>query len=128
MDFMADATQRLGADAVDLTFYNEVDPAPYIRIDQLQFGRVIKNLLENSLKYGPRENLKISIRLKADHHNFIMEFQDNGPGVEEEALPKLFDSFYRTDPARSGSKKGSGLGLAITREIIETLGGSIWAE
>ena len=45
-----------------------------------------------------------------------------------ESLPKLFDSFYRTDAARTDVKKGSGLGLAIAKQIIESLHGSIWAE
>ena len=58
--------------------------------------------------------------------NIIIE--DNGPGVKEEALDKLFDVFYRNDPSRNNPNKGSGLGLAITSKILEHLGGSISAE
>ena len=53
---------------------------------------------------------------------------DNGPGVPEADLPKLFDVFYRSDPSRSNPQKGSGLGLAITAKILERFGGSIRAE
>ena len=60
-------------------------------------------------------------------NNFIsFYFADNGPGVQADTLPKLFDVFYRTDPSRN--KKGSGLGLAISAKIIERMGGSIYAE
>lgn len=58
----------------------------------------------------------------------MLRFEDNGPGVEQGALEKIFDSFYRTDPARSSLKKGSGLGLSVAREIIESFGGGIYAE
>ena len=57
-----------------------------------------------------------------------ISFADNGPGVISQDLPKLFDSFYRTDQARSNVAKGSGLGLAITKRIIDGMKGKIWAE
>jgi signal transduction histidine kinase len=56
----------------------------------------------------------------------FLRFADDGPGVPTEALPKLFDVFYRADPSRN--IKGSGLGLAISRKIIERMGGDIHAE
>ena len=65
---------------------------------------------------------------KADHQHLRIRFADNGRGIHPEDAPKIFDSFYRTDPARSQTIKGSGLGLAITKQIIEKLGGSISAE
>jgi len=55
-----------------------------------------------------------------------LRFIDDGPGVQADALPKLFDVFFRSDPSRS--KQGSGLGLAISAKIIERMGGTIHAE
>ena len=97
-------------------------------IDQTQFGRVLWNLLENSLKYAEEKNVKITITLAEEAEKVVLRFEDNGPGVEQEALEKIFDSFYRTDPARSSLKKGSGLGLSVAREIIEGFSGRIYAE
>ena len=56
----------------------------------------------------------------------LLRMTDNGPGVQADMLPKLFDVFYRTDPSRS--TLGSGLGLAISEKIIERMGGKIYAE
>lgn len=53
---------------------------------------------------------------------------DDGPGVPEEALPKLFDAFYRSDPARKNPAGGSGLGLAIAARVVECMGGIINAQ
>ena len=57
-----------------------------------------------------------------------VSFTDNGPGVAPEVLPKLFDVFYRTDPARDRTQEGSGLGLAIVKRAAEQMGGTAWAE
>ncbi|HCR74083.1 MAG TPA: hypothetical protein DIW26_06835 [Ruminococcus sp.] len=58
----------------------------------------------------------------------MIAIDDNGPGVPDEALPKLFDVFYRSDSSRNNPNKGSGLGPAITAKILERFGGSIYAE
>ena len=57
-----------------------------------------------------------------------VEVQDNGQGIEENALPNIFERFYRADASRNSKQGGSGLGLAIAKKIIEEHGGSIWAE
>ena len=101
-----------------------------LSLDKSQFQRVLDNLLSNSLKYRrPEEQGTLQISLEEAGAGLLhMEAADNGRGVAEEELPKLFESFYRTDKARSGTSQGSGLGLAITREIIRNHGGKIWAE
>lgn len=99
-----------------------------VAIDRVQFQRVIDNLISNSSKYAHRDMVDINIRLEAIEHSLRITFADNGPGVPPEDLPKLFDSFYRTDQARSNVAKGSGLGLAITKRIIDGMQGQIWAE
>ena len=99
-----------------------------VSIDRIQFQRVIDNLISNSSKYSNRDDIDINIRLEALNNSVRISFADNGPGVPSEDLPKLFDSFYRTDQARSNVAKGSGLGLAITKRIIDGMKGNIWAE
>ncbi|WP_407399514.1 sensor histidine kinase [Anaerovibrio sp.] len=99
-----------------------------VSIDRIQFQRVIDNLISNSSKYSNRDDVDIKICLESRNNNLRITFADNGPGVPAEDLPKLFDSFYRTDHARSNVAKGSGLGLAITKRIIDGMKGKIRAE
>lgn len=99
-----------------------------VNIDRMQFQRVIDNLLGNSQKYAGKDQINVNISLTRENEFYRVEFADDGNGVAPEDLPKLFDSFYRTDPARSNVAKGSGLGLAITRQIIAGMKGTIHAQ
>ena len=101
----------------------------WVRIDSTEIQRVLTNLIENAVKYHP-EPAQLKIRLEAGCQpgELYLRLADNGPGVQAENLPRLFQEFYRTDMARSETKQGSGLGLAICKRIIEAHGGRIWAE
>lgn len=90
-------------------------------IDPEQLQRIFDNLLENSRKYGEKLPLKTKITLDREEEGFCICFSDNGVGVPENKLPYLFDE------SRS-RKEGNGLGLYIVKYLIETLGGSVWAE
>ncbi|MDR3311720.1 MAG: HAMP domain-containing histidine kinase [Spirochaetaceae bacterium] len=99
--------------------------------DVLWLRNVIVNILENSAKYKTRPQGTMTVACAAGEDAAlgacaILRLADDGPGVSPEALGKLFDVFYRADPARS--KKGSGLGLAIGARIIRRMGGRIHAE
>ena len=59
---------------------------------------------------------------------YLLSFADDGCGVAEKELPKLFESFYRTDKARTNVAKGSGLGLAVVQQIVQAMKGKIWAQ
>lgn len=96
--------------------------------DTVQFRNAIINILENSIKYKDNDTVTVNIKCLNSGEYVKIIIEDNGPGVEEEALDKLFDVFYRNDPSRNNPNKGSGLGLAITSKILEHLGGSISAE
>ena len=96
--------------------------------DPVQFRNAILNLLENSLKYKDDPEVQVRIGCTETSSDATISVTDNGPGVPEEALSKLFDVFYRSDPSRSNPQKGSGLGLAITAKILERFGGSVRAE
>ena len=101
----------------------------WVRIDSTEIQRVLTNLIENAVKYHPEPaQLKIRLEAECQQGELHLRLADNGPGVQAENLPRLFQEFYRTDMARSETKQGSGLGLAICKRIIEAHGGRIWAE
>ena len=88
----------------------------------------MQNLVDNSFKYRkgtPNDELRVV--LSREEGAVTIRFADNGLGIAPGEAGKIFESFYRTDPARSAAVKGNGLGLAITRQIIETMGGTIRA-
>ncbi|WP_132848826.1 sensor histidine kinase [Serpentinicella alkaliphila] len=99
-----------------------------VRVDPIQLRNVFTNILENTLKYGLQEHGCIKINCMAAVEDVSIIFEDNGPGVQDDKLDKLFNAFYRTNRARSNPGQGSGLGLAISRKIIERFSGSIYAE
>ena len=102
--------------------------AAKVEIDYSQFARVVDNILNNSIKYKRNETVNAEINIQAQSDKVRIAFIDDGIGVDVENLPKLFDSFYRTDKARSNVSKGSGLGLAIVKQIINSLNGQVKAE
>ena len=102
-------------------------PAPLTAvIDPNQFRRVVLNIIDNSVKYKRGDGGQIIISLSCDSDFALISIADDGRGIDKDA-DKIFDSFYRGDPARRDSAKGSGLGLAIARRIVQQQGGSIWA-
>jgi signal transduction histidine kinase len=100
----------------------------YTDIDVLQFRNVLDNILGNSVKYKINEFVSSNISCVETNENIVISIMDNGNGVPNESLEKLFDVFYRDDDSRQDSSKGSGLGLAITRKIIEQLNGTVYAK
>lgn len=96
--------------------------------DPVQFENALTNILENSLKYKDGERVNVNIGCEESEDSVKLIIDDDGPGVPQEAVSKLFDVFYRSDPSRNAPNKGSGLGLAITAKILERFGGKIWAE
>ena len=97
----------------------------YANTDVIMLRNVIINILENSVKYKIKDLAQIEITITQENNFILLRLQDDGPGVNEDMLLKLFDVFYRTDPSRS--IQGSGLGLAICKKIIERMSGKIYA-
>ena len=95
-----------------------------VSADPGQLRRVLSNILENSIKYKNKEIGHLRITLEESGR---LVLADDGPGVPEDALPKLFDVFYRSDPARKNPAGGSGLGLAIASKAVHGMGGTIRA-
>ena len=90
----------------------ELPPGVTARLDPRRVDVVLANLVGNALRHGEPP---VSVRLTADPRWIVLEVRDHGPGVDDAALPHVFDRFYKADAARARSE-GSGLGLAIARE------------
>ena len=93
--------------------------------DKEKIRQVLINLVENAFKYGKTDGNIIASIYRTDGEHVLTEISDDGIGIEEEHLSRIFERFYRTDAARSRDKGGTGLGLAICKHIIEAHGQSI---
>lgn len=90
--------------------------------DKEKIRQVINNLLENATKYGKQDGTIVASIYKTDGRHVLIEFSDDGIGIGEEHLPRIFERFYRTDRGRSRDVGGTGLGLAICKHIVEAHG------
>ena len=126
-DYIDEQAVHYRSHGLEIAFEDAV-PAALVRIDRAQFQRVIENILGNSLKYKDQEIGHVTVRLEAaGPDKYGLSFADDGCGVHDADLPKIFDSFYRTDKARTNTTKGSGLGLAVVQQIVRAMGGTIEA-
>lgn len=117
----------------------EIDDELKVLADETMLGRVITNLLHNAIKFTDSGSVTISAQLSNGDAPAIptaepptqwvtISIADTGIGISPDDLPRIFERFYKVDPARSSKKAGTGLGLAIAKHIIEAHGGRIWAE
>ncbi len=96
----------------------------YVRADRRYIGQVFVNLLTNSIRYG-RFGGRTKISFIDMFDKVMVEVADNGEGIAQENIPRVFERFYRTDKSRSRAKGGTGLGLSIVKHIMEAHGESI---
>ena len=97
---------------------------PLVKVDKYGIERVILNILTNAIKYTP-ENGNIKIYVGFVYNDAYIKVIDNGIGIPEKDLPRVFERFYRVEKARAREMGGTGLGLAIAKEIIDQNNGSI---
>jgi histidine kinase len=100
---------------------------PPVMMDDKRIGQVISNLLTNALRYTPAGGT-IELGVRVNGNMATVWVRDTGPGIPPEALPRIFDRFYRVDPSRSRISGGTGLGLSIAKHFVEAHGGTIRAE
>ncbi|MCK4691559.1 MAG: PAS domain S-box protein, partial [Desulfuromonadales bacterium] len=100
---------------------------PPVRGDVKRLQQVFKNLISNAIKYSP-EGGKIILGARQEEDSVILWVSDEGLGIPQEALDKVFGRFYRVNSGAHRTPRGVGIGLALVREIVKGHGGSIWAE
>ena len=105
--------------------YERREPAT-VEGDPELLRRAVENVIRNAIRYAPRQTA-VEISLARQNGKVVVDVRDRGPGVPEEALPKIFDPFYRVETDRARSTGGIGLGLSIARRAIELTKGNIRA-
>jgi signal transduction histidine kinase len=132
--YLRNCAEELQADprmeGVKVAFSNAAGGPVQVMADSEKLHRVILNIVENSLKYMNKAHPEIKLELLDEiaAGMVTVKIADNGKGIEDTALPHIFDRFYRADPSRNRATGGSGLGLAIVKQMIEGQGGAVWAE
>jgi len=113
------------AEEQEVDFHVEGDSM--VRADPQGLGQVFRNLFENALRYTPPGG-EIAVRIQPIGPLALVQVADTGAGIPSSALPRIFERFYRVDPARSRAEGGTGLGLAIVRHLVSAMGGEVGAE
>lgn len=94
-------------------------PQVFVMADKQKIAQVLINLISNAIYYSNRANAEIIIKISSLRQKIMVEVIDNGMGIKPEALPRIFERFYRVESSRSRREGGSGLGLAIVKHILE---------
>jgi heavy metal sensor kinase len=115
---------RLLSDEKQIHLYFAGPQAVPVMGDPVRLRQVVVNLIDNAIKYTPSGGT-ISVSSGIAHEKAILEVTDSGSGIPQDAIPYLFDRFYRVDRARSRQLGGTGLGLAIVKSICAAFGGNV---
>jgi two-component system, OmpR family, phosphate regulon sensor histidine kinase PhoR len=128
-DLISDVYEELSLNAAEkkiaLNFKRGTEGALQVYADKPRIKQVLVNLIENAIKYGNENgNITAGCYVMDDKHIYV-EISDDGPGIAEEHLPRIFERFYRADRSRSRTIGGTGLGLAIVKHIVEAHGQTV---
>ena len=118
IDIFESFTMQARAKNIELRFRDNYTRPIMVTADKSRIGQVFYNLISNAIKYC-NENCFVSITFMEHDDTVTVEVADNGPGISQEHLDRLFERFYRVDKARSREQGGTGLGLAIVKHILE---------
>ncbi|MDP3353889.1 MAG: ATP-binding protein [Flavobacteriaceae bacterium] len=103
---------------IHLHFDHSYEFPIWVNADQERMEQVLINLLVNAIKYGKQDGWVV-VSIQTEGNKIKVSFKDNGEGIKPEALPRIFERFYRVDQSRSREQGGSGLGLSIVKHIME---------
>lgn len=106
----------------------EQDQLAPFSYDREAMVQILINLLDNSMKFGrDGQGRSITLRVRQDVKQTVLEFSDTGPGISRHALKKIFDDFYREDNSLTRRTQGTGIGLALVRRLVAAMGGRVAA-
>ena len=128
-ELAASTTEQIRLLAVDkdVALQCESEERVAVEGDRARLKQVIVNLVDNAIKYTPAGGL-VGVKVRASNGRAMLEVNDNGVGIPAEALPHIFERFYRVDKARSRQMGGAGLGLSIIKAIVTAHGGQVRVE
>ena len=118
-------TQTLSAKTKNIKFVTKIMPEIYANIDEMMIMRVFTNLISNAISYG-KQNGTITVELFLQENRIVSKISDDGIGISEDKLDKIWLRFYQVDPSKNGDN--SGLGLSMVKKIIELHKGKIFVE
>lgn len=128
-DVIREAVESLSIKAenagIGFSFKKGCEKPVVVNADKEKIQQVVYNLIDNAIKYGKSDGHIIASIYNTDEQTILVEISDNGIGIPEKYLNRIFERFYRTSGGRNKDMKGSGLGLAICKHIIEAHGHTI---
>lgn len=124
-DVYEEMAMRAQDKGIELQLKKGTERALTVYADKPKIRQVLTNLVENGIKYGNEGGNITCGCYEMDDKNIYIEVSDNGPGIAEEHLPRIFERFYRADRSRSRHIGGTGLGLAIVKHIVEAHGQTV---
>jgi len=131
-DYFSNCISNLSLDLemrkISLIYKFDARPSTELCIDAERLKRVINNIIGNAAKYIQTDMGIVYVHITETKEDMVVQISDNGAGIAEEELPRIFERFYRTDSSRNSKTGGSGLGLAIAKKIMEDHKGKIWAD
>lgn len=132
-EYMEDRFQKIKPDLeinhIDAYYHPYNGGKLEVIADAIHLRRVLNNLISNTKKYAAKDRRgRVDIRVSSAKEFVRIEIEDNGIGIPESSMSRIFDRLYRVDESRNSKIGGSGLGLAIVRKIIEDHDGKVWAE
>ena len=118
-------TQTLSANTKNIKFVTKIMPEIYANIDEMMIMRVFTNLISNAISYGKQDGT-VTVELFLQENRIVSKISDDGIGISEDKLDKIWLRFYQVDPSKNGDN--SGLGLSMVKKIIELHKGEIFVE
>lgn len=124
-DLMEEFKFELEERNADFHYKNSITQNYHLNIDRKRVHQIFRNIIGNAIKYNPKENSEVNVRLYKKDKFICIDIEDNGPGISEDNLPHIFDRFYRVDYARTKDLMSTGLGLSIAKELTNAHKGKI---
>lgn len=124
-DVYEELSMKAQAKDIQLLFKKGTEGSIFVTADKQKIKQVLVNLVENAIKYGNEQGSVTAGCYETDDKHVYVEISDDGPGIAEEHLSRIFERFYRADRSRSRAIGGTGLGLAIVKHIMEAHGQTV---